>query len=247
MLIILFCFSMLTAITITAVQNYADNAKFESVAHTASAAADYLNRKAEEMSDTTEPDVFFNEELAEITEVLRSVAAYSDDISLIVTDLNGKVVAAFNRSGAIENAAGMVMPSPVMNDLRSGELKKTDGVGVVSGELWTSAAYIYVDGESSGIVFSCAHTETLNGLNDVMIRTIFLSSLWVLIAAFIAVYFITDKIIDPLKDMSRAAKSFAEGDFSVRVPVRGRDEVAELAKRLFGENMSSTLSVILPL
>ena len=50
-----------------------------------------------------------------------------------------------------------------------------------------------------------------------------------MLAALIAVYFISDRIIGPLKAMSRAAKSFAAGKFDVRVPVSGRDEVAELA------------------
>ena len=240
MLIILFCFSMLTAITITAVQNYADDAKLDSVAHSASAAADYLNRKANEMAKGSDPDLFFSEEQEEITEVLRAVAAYSDDITLIVTDLDGRVVVAVNKEkGTIENAVGLSIPSNVMEDFKADKLEKTDGLTVVSGELWTSATYVYVDGNPEGIVFSCAKTETLNGLNDVMIRTISISSLWVLIAAFIAVYFITDKIIDPLKDMSRAAKSFADGDFSVRVPVRGRDEVAELATAF--NNMAKSL------
>ena len=45
----------------------------------------------------------------------------------------------------------------------------------------------------------------------------------------IAVYLITERIVSPLRDMSRAVKSFANGDYSVRVPVRGRDEVANLA------------------
>ena len=240
MLIILFCFAMLTAITITAVQSYADNAKFESVSHSANAAADYLNRKATEIGDTTDRRDFFDEEYKEITDALRAVASYSDDITLILTELDGTVVAAVNKnSGIIDNAAGITVPPSVMEDFREGTLKKTDGIGVVSGELWTSASYIYVNGESAGIIFSCAHTEKLDGLNDVMIRTVSISSLWVLIAAFIAVYFITDKIIDPLKDMSRAAKSFADGDFSVRVPVRGRDEVAELATAF--NNMATSL------
>jgi HAMP domain-containing protein len=38
-----------------------------------------------------------------------------------------------------------------------------------------------------------------------------MGSLWVMLAALIAVYFISEKIISPLKDMSHAAKSFALG------------------------------------
>ena len=56
----------------------------------------------------------------------------------------------------------------------------------------------------------------------------------------LAVYFISEKIIDPLKQMSTAAKKFAAGKFDVRVPVKGRDEVAELATAF--NNMASSLA-----
>ena len=50
-----------------------------------------------------------------------------------------------------------------------------------------------------------------------------------MLAAFVAVYFITKKVTGPLKSISNAAKKFASGQFNVRVEVRGKDEVAELA------------------
>ena len=61
------------------------------------------------------------------------------------------------------------------------------------------------------------------------VKTIILASLWVFLATLIAVYFLSERIIGPLKDMSRAAKSYAAGNFDIRIPVRGDDEVAELA------------------
>jgi signal transduction histidine kinase len=40
---------------------------------------------------------------------------------------------------------------------------------------------------------------------------------------------LTERITSPLRRMSEAAHAFASGDFEVKVPVRGNDEVAELA------------------
>jgi len=51
----------------------------------------------------------------------------------------------------------------------------------------------------------------------------------VFFAALVAVYFLSERIIGPLKHMSRAAKSYATGNFDIRIPVEGNDEVAELA------------------
>jgi signal transduction histidine kinase len=50
-----------------------------------------------------------------------------------------------------------------------------------------------------------------------------------MIASFVAIYFITEKIVSPLRQMSYATKQFAAGKFDVRISVDGEDEIAELA------------------
>jgi signal transduction histidine kinase len=65
------------------------------------------------------------------------------------------------------------------------------------------------------------------------------AGLLILIATLIASYLISEKVVRPLRDISAAAKSFAAGKFDVRVPVRGRDEVAELAVAV--NNMAESL------
>nr|WP_283243704.1 HAMP domain-containing sensor histidine kinase [Feifania hominis] len=47
-------------------------------------------------------------------------------------------------------------------------------------------------------------------------------------------------MVKPLKEMSRAAKSFAKGNFNTRVAVRGSDEIAELAVAF--NNMATSLA-----
>jgi signal transduction histidine kinase len=60
-----------------------------------------------------------------------------------------------------------------------------------------------------------------------------------MIAAIIAVYFITQRIVSPLQNMKAAAKKFGKGDFSTRVNVHGSDEVSELA--IAFNNMADSL------
>ena len=98
------------------------------------------------------------------------------------------------------------------------------------------------DGEGGpvGAVFVCAASVMLTELIEVIVKTILIASLWVLLAALIAAYLISEKISAPLKEISKAAKSFAEGRFDVRVPVRGEDEVAKLAVAF--NNMAESLN-----
>ena len=98
---------------------------------------------------------------------------------------------------------------------------------------------IVTDNETKGYVFTLASATKEDMLISVARKTVINSSIWVMLAAVIAAYFITDRIVHPLKSMTRAAKSFAKGDFSERIAVNGRDEVSELA--LAFNNMAESL------
>lgn len=90
-----------------------------------------------------------------------------------------------------------------------------------------------------GSVFACTTDAGVDSLLDAMMKTIIMSSLWILLASLVATYFISERLVAPIKAMSRAAKSFADGKFDVRVPVTGSDEIAELATAF--NNMASSL------
>ncbi len=79
-----------------------------------------------------------------------------------------------------------------------------------------------------------------SGLLTSLVRTIVLSTLWVLIAVLIAIFFVSERTIGPIKTISRAAKQFAAGDMDVRVPAAGRDEIGELAAAF--NSMADSLS-----
>ena len=82
---------------------------------------------------------------------------------------------------------------------------------------------------TAGALIVCFSTNDVDALTMRTVRTIILASLWVMIASFVAIYFITEKIVSPLRQMSYATKQFAAGKFDVRISVDGEDEIAELA------------------
>ncbi|MBE6631360.1 MAG: HAMP domain-containing histidine kinase [Ruminococcaceae bacterium] len=59
------------------------------------------------------------------------------------------------------------------------------------------------------------------------------------LSILLATYYISKRITDPLREISKAARSFALGKFDVRVPVKGNDELTELA--IAFNNMAYTL------
>ncbi len=103
---------------------------------------------------------------------------------------------------------------------------------VYAKEITTDAGFI-------GYVMTVSSTAVEDKLVGISRRAVVNSTVWVLLAAVIAVYFITERIIHPLRTMTVAAKKFAKGDFGARVQVYGKDEVAELAMAF--NNMAESL------
>jgi len=97
-------------------------------------------------------------------------------------------------------------------------------------------------GEIYGVIFVCSVSAYEYSFVNQIITTIVLSCLWVLVAAMVIIYIMTDKIIAPVRSMSRAAKSFALGKFDARVPATSnKDEIGELASAF--NNMAAALAV----
>ncbi|WNR44444.1 sensor histidine kinase [Paenibacillus roseipurpureus] len=69
---------------------------------------------------------------------------------------------------------------------------------------------------------------TINGIN----RAIYIAALVVAMLAIAGLYFVSRHFVKPIQEMSKTAEALALGDFSGRVPVRGKDEIASLAGSL---------------
>ena len=79
-----------------------------------------------------------------------------------------------------------------------------------------------------GHVLAISSTLVEDNLISMARRAVVNSSIWVMLAAVIAAYFITERLVNPLRNMTKAVREFAKGELSTRVVVSGKDEVAEL-------------------
>ncbi|MBQ8275621.1 MAG: HAMP domain-containing histidine kinase [Clostridia bacterium] len=229
MLIIIVSFAMMITIIASVVNTYSGQLKDDMISRASQSAVEYLESQlnAYELVDLPSLSMIYGERIHPMLDV---VAGSAEDIFLLVTDNSGKIIMTGGTgSGAY---TGRSIPKPVMDEINNGvEVRQQDTLdGLFDAPYLVHASPIFLDDFTVvGTVFVCSSSTTLNPLIEVMVKTVIMASLWVMLAALIAVYFISDRIIGPLKAMSRAAKSFAAGKFDVRVPVSGRDEVAELA------------------
>lgn len=228
MIMIGISFSLLAIILSQMVSGYAQDSKSRVIERTSETLTDFITSKYREAGGDFNQFIYFDRDSVE--PFISALANFNEDISVILTDANGAVLLTAD-SGA-SGFVGSNVSADVMSEVSFG------GETTFSGDLggvFSSKQMIHVspitdgDGTFTGAVFVCTPSKATDQLIVSMIKTIIMASLWVMLAALISVYMISDKIITPLKEMSRAAKSFASGKFDVRVPVRGRDEVAELA------------------
>ncbi len=133
------------------------------------------------------------------------------------------------------------LPITVRTGLRNGPLFLVSRLGDLYDEAqYCSGTTLVKNNTVIGYVLvTSPATELLNYIIE-YIQIFLISGLSILIVSFIVLYLMTYRLVRPLRQMAVATRRFSQGDFSYRVPVRGKDEVAELAAALNG--MATTLS-----
>ena len=119
----------------------------------------------------------------------------------------------------------------IMKEAIAGEY---NGSGTLDGIYETSHYIVGIpikhNNETLAVLFAATEaTDVWFFIMDLM-DIIFFCALIATAISSIAIYFVTNKMTKPLREMAAAAKSFSTGDFTVRVPVDGEDEIAQLAK-----------------
>ena len=188
-----------------------------------------------------------------ISLLLAAIMTNFEDMTVYVTDANGGFIFSTGKASASappvgtplltgEELSGMeettAAAAPSSERDRSEEAVIVEPVGVfmeselllIHGQSHAYALPIAAeDGGRVGFVIVTSTAETWDTMMNTTLRSMLVAGLWIMLAALIAIYFITERIIGPLRQMSRAAKKMAVGQFDTRVAVHGKDEVAELA------------------
>ncbi len=230
MAIIFVCFALLVSIIAGVVNNYAVTSKQQVLSQVARGVADFLSLRTDAVSENAFGQIISSSR-EDVDHVLSSFSEMDEDISILLVNEDGEVLRMISADGEISASKARV-PQHIMNEVNNlGELSEFEALEGVFDEphLYYTVPVFTKGGHVCGTVFACSDSAKQDVLMDVMVKTILISSLWVMLAALVIVYIITQRVIAPLKDMSHMASEFAAGNYDVRVPVRGKDEVAALA------------------
>ena len=197
MLIILFCFSVIIAIVTSIVMNYSVKTKAELVQNSAEATAKYFSEQLKSETDV----LCFGDHTASnkesVSSVISIIASSNDDMTLFITDSEGVILLSEgNEQHLIESGAHI--PEDVMERLVSaGSLSEnTDLDGIYASKRMIYAVPVFNgEAEAVGAVFVCASSVIMTELLSDISRATVMSILWVMLAALVAVYIVTQRII----------------------------------------------------
>ncbi len=239
-LIILISFLVISATITSIVGNYSRDTKVNIMETAATTASLYIENKVSDLDTGNLYDaVALNSE--DMNDMFSVILSAANDLTIILTDNDGNIllVTGPEKDQIIQNPA---LPRSFIDRIERGtevfHVKKDT-------EFFNSDHLIYglpvsdEGAEPYGNIFVCSSSVIMADLIQRITKAIIMSVLWIMMAALIAVYFITEKIVGPLKKISVAARQFASGKFDTRVPVSGSDEVAELAAAF--NNMAQSL------
>lgn len=254
LVIVVVGFSVLGLMISGMVANYSVSTKRTTIVQTADSVSSFMvsNFSAGGTLDFNRY-VYYNWSMC--SESLHLLAANSEQLVILILDKKGNIL--------VDSASGNYTGRNITLGQIENLLSEEDGVSysdlssLLAQRNLICARPIYVKGPISasdaqedndtehpsqtlvGYTLVCSPSDTVSGLTQTVVKTVFLSTLWVALATLIVVYFITERISSPLREMSRAAKEYAAGKFDVRVPVKGKDEIAELAVAF--NNMATSL------
>ncbi len=250
-LILLMSFLVLTSILTSLVNTYNTDVKMNAMADASYSVSVYLLYDYER-SDVMNFEDYLYTQGSHVMPVMDLLSTNVDNMILWFADSQGQIVFTGGsvpedgEAPAVKAENGRyILPRSVCEELAEAGTISEQGTldGFFRMDHCTyGIALKSPEGEFLGAVIASTSSEGMSELLEAMNKTVLMSTLWIILAALVAVYFVTERLVSPLRSMSRAAKSFARGQFDARVPVVGSDEIAELAEAF--NNMAENLAKI---
>ncbi|MBR7117712.1 MAG: HAMP domain-containing protein [Clostridia bacterium] len=242
--IILVGFLMLSGIIISIIRTHTNEDKEQKLELASALVSDHF-----ENAGVENLEAYLSTDIGASAVTLFPLLNLDYDFNILITSTDGKVLlSTFDRTE--DNLPEIGGDLGVLKIDKSFETEtKDDGTsylvrmgplpGITDQNSLIYGTPVMTKGVNRGYVFALTSLATEDTLIRITRQAVINGSIWVMMAALVAAYFITDRIVHPLKSMTIASKKFAKGDFTERIVVNGSDEVAELA--IAFNNMAESL------
>ncbi len=227
-IIILVSFLMLTSIVAVSIDDYARDVKKQDLELVSQIATRMIEAECRE-SSITELSDFTAAQTTMLRHLFASLSPHAEDATFLITDTEGSIVYKNEIGYAFSSVKAMPHRFLTEAEKAGTYTEQTSLDRTLPSPFLINATPIRVQGKTIGTLFSCTSNMGADALMQLLNRSIMLANLWIMLAVMIAMYFITERMITPLRQMGQATKEFAKGNFNTRIQVVGSDEMAEFA------------------
>ncbi len=171
------------------------------------------------------------------------VIGQSINANIYFVDINGNIILSYLMENF--NTSQTTVPTHIMTNFSNNTIyAETDRLGGFIDSTYHTVGKAICDetGRVVGAIFASTSTDALNLFLLEILQMFLISVAVMMLFSFIVIFFITSNLLRPLQHMVTATHSFAQGDFSVRVPVEGDDEVSMLADAF--NKMATDLAIL---
>ena len=243
-LIVSFSFLLLGLILTIAISNYWTNEKLSTLDSRAMNVSEYIHGHLS-INEPISGSASIKVSIPHADDINELLKLFADDtgVDILITGVNGMSIMYVNAGADTPIRAGKVDQEIVDKTIydRKYVSKSTLG-GLYNTERYIVARPIYYrTGDSvMGLVFVTSDGADIRLFNEMVLKIFILSAIVTLAVSFLAIGLFSYNLVKPLSQMSKAAKQFGKGDFSIRVSAKGNDEIAQLAEAF--NNMAESLS-----
>lgn len=167
-----------------------------------------------------------------------SVIADAVDATVFMANTDGVIL--MSSDGNKSTFIGKSEPSALVGDAAEARFVISDIDGLFEERQYVGIAPVRINNYVLGYVFVVTPATTIFVTLSSHFQIYLMSALGALIVSSAVVYLLSYRFVRPLKQMASVTRRFASGDFSARVKVKGKDEVAELGDAL--NHMATSLS-----
>ena len=233
-MMILTGFAIVGAVFLLLASNYFEGEKY-----------DLLSRNADHAVEITLSNLAANGyEYVTASKVLDGYTILGDaiDADIFLVDVNGKTLLCTETENC--NHTLFSIDSDVMAEVFSGGYQEMSRLG----SIYPAPEYVVgrplqsPSGEIMGAVFAASDAGGLSVFISDTVQMLALSALAALLVVFAGAFYVTDRMVRPIRQMVAATESFSKGDFSARVPVGDYDELGRLAMAI--NNMATAMTTM---
>ena len=183
---------------------------------------------------------------ANIMEAFTTAFAQNIESDIFITTTDGHaIIAAYGEQGGTVDQSKPVDPEIMRKAIQG----RYSAEGTMNGRYQNNYYVVgvpitVVDKEGKQITigadFAAYNAETFTAFRWSIVQMLCYALIAAFAFSFALVWLFTYRLVQPLRKMASAAKSFGKGNFSVRVPVSSQDEIGQLSEAF--NNMADSLA-----